>query len=115
MNKIIKSHQIDIAVYKSSTAESIRKKKEIQKYDHITRSGIFRFLWMGVELTTAHKEYLMETYPQLREATVFMAFHKAMELGGVVAGPKKLGTFGASYLYPIFMRLGVIKKSAWEQ
>ncbi len=70
MNKIIKSHQIDIAVYKSSTAESIRKKKEIQKYDHITRSGIFRFLWMGVELTTAHKEYLMETYPQLRELWV---------------------------------------------
>lgn len=38
MNKIIKIHQIDIAVYKSSTAESIQKKKEIQKYDHITRS-----------------------------------------------------------------------------
>lgn len=51
----------------------------------------------------------------ITQATVFMAFHKAMELGGVVAGPKKLGTFGASYLYPIFMRLGVIKKSAWEQ
>ena len=51
----------------------------------------------------------------ITQATVFMAFHKAMELGGVIAGPKKLGTFGASYLYPIFMRLGVIKKSAWEQ
>lgn len=47
MNKIIKIHQIDIAVYRSSTAESIQKKKEIQKYDHITRSGIFRFLWGG--------------------------------------------------------------------
>ena len=67
MNKIIKSHQIDIAVYRSSTAESIQKKKEIQKYDHVTRSGIFRFLWMGMELTAAHKEYLMKTYPQLRE------------------------------------------------
>lgn len=45
------------------------------------------------------------------QATVFMAFRKAMELEGIVAGPKKLGTFGASYLYPIFERLGVIKKS----
>lgn len=44
------------------------------------------------------------------QATVFMAFRKAMELEGIVAGPKKLGTFGASYLYPIFERLGVIKK-----
>ena len=44
--------------------------------------------------------------------TVFMAFRKAMELGGAVAGPKKLGTFGASYLYPIFVRLGVIRGDA---
>ncbi len=43
----------------------------------------------------------------ITQATVFMAFHKAMELGGVVAGPKKLGTFGASYLYPVFVRIGV--------
>lgn len=48
----------------------------------------------------------------ITQATVFMAFRKAMELGGVVAGPKKLGTFGASYLYPIFVRLGVIRGDA---
>ena len=48
----------------------------------------------------------------LTQATVFMAFQKAMELGGAVAGPKKLGTFGASYLYPIFVRLGVIRGDA---
>ena len=45
----------------------------------------------------------------ITQATVFMAFWNAMELGGAVAGPKKLGTFGASYLYPIFVRLGVIR------
>ena len=48
----------------------------------------------------------------ITQATVFMAFHKAMGLGRVVAGPKKLGTFGASYLYPIFVRLGVINATA---
>ena len=48
----------------------------------------------------------------ITQATVFMAFRKVMELGGVVAGPKKLGTFGASYLYPIFVRLGVIRGDA---
>lgn len=42
------------------------------------------------------------------KATVFMAFHKAQEMGGIVSGPKKLGTFGASYLYPIFQRIGII-------
>jgi hypothetical protein len=40
-----------------------------------------------------------------------MAFHTGAELqlrDGYVKGPKKLGTFGASYLYPMFVRFGVI-------
>lgn len=44
-------------------------------------------------------------------ATVMVAFHKAVALqaaGQAVSGPKKLGTFGASYLYPVFCALGVI-------
>ena len=45
----------------------------------------------------------------ITQATIFIAFRKAMEFGGVVAGPKKLGTFGVGYLYPIFVRLGVIR------
>ena len=47
----------------------------------------------------------------ITKATVLVAFHKAMELqrgGKGIGGPKKLGTFGASYLFPIFVRLGVI-------
>jgi hypothetical protein len=39
-----------------------------------------------------------------------MSFHRALELGEKATGPKKLGTFGASYLYPIFMRIGVIEE-----
>lgn len=45
----------------------------------------------------------------ITQATVLMAFRKALELGGAVSGPKKLGTFGASYLHPIFVRMGVIR------
>ncbi len=44
----------------------------------------------------------------ITQTTAFMAFRKAMELGGAVAGPKKLGTFGTSYLYPVFVRIGII-------
>lgn len=67
MNKIIERFQIDIAVYKSSRVESIQKKKELQKYDHLSRGGVFRFLWMNAEITTTHKSYLMDSYPQLGE------------------------------------------------
>ena len=66
MNKIIECFQIDIAVYRSSSADAVQKKKKLQKYDHISRNGIFRFLWMNHAITDRHKSYLMDTYPQLR-------------------------------------------------
>lgn len=52
----------------------------------------------------------------ITRATVELAFRKALELRtdqeipAVVSGPKKLGVFGASYLYPLFVRLGVIQQ-----
>lgn len=58
---------------------------------------------LGGEMFISRKE------KSITQSTVFMAFHKALELGGSVEGPKKLGTFGASYLYPVFIRLGVIR------
>ncbi len=51
----------------------------------------------------------------ITRATVNMAYHTALQLqaqGLPVGGPKKLGTFGASYLYPIFIVLGVIRLPA---
>ena len=35
---------------------------------------------------------------------------RLMESDGCVSGPKKLGVFGASYLYPIFIELGICRK-----
>lgn len=67
MNKIIRRHNIDVALYKSSSPKIIKKRKQLQKYDHLSRSGIFRFLWMNKEITTEHKLYILDTYPQLRE------------------------------------------------
>ena len=45
--------------------------------------------------------------------TVLLAYERAlalMETEGCVSGPKKLGVFGASYLYPMFLELGVCRK-----
>jgi len=51
-------------------------------------------------------------------ATVNMAFQTALKLqkdGIQITGPKMLGCFGASYLYPIYKRIGVISISDGEQ
>lgn len=57
---------------------------------------------LGNELVITRKE------KTITKATVFVAYEKVLELGGAISGPKKLGTFGASYLYPIFIRFGII-------
>lgn len=49
----------------------------------------------------------------ITQATVFMAYNRAVELTketGSVNDPEQLGTFGASYLHPVFVRIGVIRK-----
>lgn len=47
----------------------------------------------------------------ITRASVELALKKALELDGEVTGPKKLGVFGASYLHPVFKKLGVIKNT----
>lgn len=66
----------------------------------------------GGELFISRKE------KSITKATVLIAFHKALEiisLEGKVTGPKKLGTFGASYLYPIFIRLFLASEKETEK
>lgn len=85
MNKIIKRDHIDIAIYKSSTTEAVKKRKELQKYDHISRAGVFRFLWMNADLNKVHCTYIMEQYPKIRElATCIREFRKIYEQKNMV-------------------------------
>ena len=44
----------------------------------------------------------------ITRATVMLAYQRAAEMSGIVPGPKALGVFGASYIYPVFVALGVI-------
>ena len=44
----------------------------------------------------------------ITRSTVMIAYRRALEQNCFVSGPKKLGTFGASYLYPIFLWIGIV-------
>ncbi len=66
-----------------------------------TKSGVtFTYSIRGAEMFVDRKE------KSIIRTTVLRAYHRAIELG-VVTGPKKLNVFGASYLLPIFKRIGV--------
>ncbi|MCD8249316.1 MAG: hypothetical protein LUC60_05635 [Lachnospiraceae bacterium] len=81
-----------------------------QSYPFYTTKGLkFTYTIKGGEMFVSRKD------KSITRATVDLAFQKALSLEGIISGPKKLGGVGASYLYPVFIRIGVIKPSADEQ
>ena len=84
--------------------ENLWKAVEVfQGYEFKTSKGLsFSYKVKGGELFFSRKE------KSITRATVEMAYKRVLEMNGEVEGPKKLGVFGASYLYPVFVRLGVI-------
>lgn len=69
-----------------------------------TSKGLdFTYKIHGGEMFVDRKE------KSITRSTVMKAYAKVVEMDGVVKGPKVLGTFGASYLYPIFVKMGLIK------
>lgn len=102
-----------------TTPDDERIWKEICAYEgHIfhTYSGLpFSFTVKWYKAGEALGELVIDRKKKtITRNTVLMGHKKAMELG-TVTGPKKLGVFGASYLYPIFLAIGVCKKVAAQE
>lgn len=79
-----------------------------ENYLFQTAKGLpLRYTIKGGEIFFTRKE------KSVTKATVMQAFNRAREIQkreGFVSGPKRLGTFGASYLYAVFLRIGVCQK-----
>lgn len=75
-------------------------------YPFVTAKGLrYYYTIKGNEVFFTRKE------KSVTRATVNIALQTAIDLqkgGTKITGPKMLGCFGASYLYPIFKRIGVI-------
>ena len=70
MNKVIEYYNLDISSGKSTSPEIIQKRKDLQKYDYLTRSDIFKHLWMNSEMVSTHRKYIFDKYPQLYELNI---------------------------------------------
>lgn len=78
---------------------------QFEGYPFYTAKGLlFRYQVKGGELFVNRKT------KSITESSVKICYEKAIGMKGIVPGPKKLGVFGASYLYPMFVRFGVIAK-----
>lgn len=102
-------------VIESFQEEMDHVQREAILWDAIVKFAGYPFFTMKKLKFTYHvKKY--EIFVTRKEkiitrSSVNMAFQKAIDLERNVAGPKKLETFGASYLYAIFQRIGVINNS----
>ncbi len=79
-----------------------------EDYPFMTERGLrFRYNIKGNEIFFSRKE------KSVTKSTVDLALENAIALqreGKIISGPKQLQCFGASYLYPVFIRIGVIQK-----
>ena len=62
---VVNQYQLNVTKYISSPNGSIPAAKV--KAEHITRKGIFNYLWMNGELTSEHHEFLWNKYNVLSE------------------------------------------------
>lgn len=90
-----------------------RKRAQDLLWDEIIRLEGQKFHTVkGLEYTyhiRGNEMFVSRKTKSITKASVNLAFEKITELEGVVTGPKKLECFGASYLYPIFIKLGLIE------
>ena len=77
-------------------------------YPFLTEKGLsMKYTVRGGEI------FFNRKVKSVTRASVMEAFHRARQLQhekGFVSGPKELGTFGSSYIYPVFLRIGVCSK-----
>lgn len=67
-----------------------------------TAKGLeYSYTIRGKEMTVSRKK------KTVTKASILMAYEKVLEIESVT-GPKQLGVYGASYIYPIFLKLGII-------
>ena len=67
MNKLIAQYGIEVSIYKSTSSEAIQRRKQIQEHEYVTRSELFKSIWMNIELSSENKAYVFNKYPQLYE------------------------------------------------
>ncbi len=86
---------------------------EIRFWDWLTERQNVPFTTLrGLEFTVSIKGnelFIDRKKKGLTRATVNIALRKAREIGVIRKTPKELGTFGASYLMPLFVSYGAVK------
>ena len=75
--------------------------KQYEQVEFQTVKGLaFTYVIKGNEMFIDRKE------KSITKSSVLLAFQNLVKQGGIISGPKKLGTYGASIINPHFKDLG---------
>lgn len=100
----------DLASYTAEENAAWEKIASAAGKAFFTAKGLsFCYAVRGNELQIDRKE------KTVTRATVIRAYRRVKELGGHVCGPREMGVFGASYLYPVFAYFGWISADPKEK
>ena len=91
----------NISIYNDDENAFWENLKGHQNSAFYTAHGLeFQYQIIGNEMFVTRKE------KSITRSTVMLAYRRARKLH-TVSGPKQLGVFGASYLYPVFLKLDI--------
>ncbi len=100
-------HYADESGYTQAEIDLWEKLKAWEGRPFRTVKGLeFSYRIVGNELFVDRKD------KSLTRATVNRAYRVAVGNPAQIVGPKKLGTFGASYLFALFQALGILPGAA---
>lgn len=100
------------------------KQQNIEEAENILWSALI--LFQGYSFKTAkgldfvykiknYEMFVNRKEKSITRSTINISLRKVIQLNYMVAGPKKIGTFGASYIYPIFQEFGLIKNKKKDE
>ncbi len=112
--RLYRVRQAAVKKLQETLEQGDRKTVERQLWDTIvvfenypfmtSRKLRFHYTVKGGELFVDRKE----KSKSITKSSVMLALESVLDQGRTITGPKKIGTFGASYVYAMFRRFGII-------
>lgn len=72
VTNLAKEHSLEIAKYSRSSSKYDQEGNPVPKMDYVTRKGIFNHLWMKIDLTPMHRNYLWENLESLPQLDIYI-------------------------------------------
>lgn len=100
-------------VRKRNAARTDMEKEENLWQEMNTLQGCLFSTCKGLDFTyriQGGEMFANQREKSITKTSIIAAYRKVRQLGGEVAEPKQLGVLGSSYIWPVFLKMGLVKE-----